>query len=307
VKKTAIIIVNYNGWKETLECLESLSKLRIANCELRIVVIDNGSTNNSVQRISKWLSSVKNFPPAELIELKENRGFSGGNNYGIRFALENGNDYILLLNNDTLVRLDFLDKLIRRAERDSTIGIVGPKIYFAKGFEFHKDRYVRSELGKVFWYAGGNIDWGNMYASHRGVDEVDIGQYDKSGKTDFVSGCCMLVKREVFEKIGYLDSQFYLYLEDLDFCLRAKQSGFKLIYEPKAVIWHKNASSSDKPGSKLHQYYQTRNRLIIGMRYSPIRTRLALLRESARFLMANGIRKNAVLDFYLYKWGKAEL
>ena len=117
----------------------------------------------------------------------------------------------------------------------------------------------------------------------------------------------MLVKREVFEKIGYLDDQLYLYLEDLDFCLRAKQAGYKLIYEPKAVIWHKNASSSDKPGSKLHQYYQTRNRMIIGMRYAPMRTRLALLRESTKFIKKDEVHKKAVLDFYLYRWGRAEL
>jgi hypothetical protein len=239
--------------------------------------------------------------------LKENKGFSGGNNVGIKLALESGNDYILLLNNDTLVKPDFLEELTKTAKSGNKIGIVGPKIYFAPGFEFHKERYKKNERGSVFWYAGGEIDWENMYASHRGVDEVDIGQYDNKGKTDFVSGCCMLVKREVFEEIGCLDDQLYLYLEDLDFCLRAKEAGYKIIYEPRSEIWHKNASSSDKPGSRLHQYYQTRNRLILGMRYAPLRTKLALLRESVRLLKKGGIRRRAVLDFYFYRWGDGKV
>ena len=143
-----------------------------------------------------------------------------------------------------------------------------------------------------------------MYASHRGVDEVDQGQYDNSEETDFITGCCMLIKREVVEQVGFLDNNLYLYLEDLDYCMRVKQAGCKLVYEPTAKLWHKNASSSDKPGSKLHQYYQTRNRLIIGMRYASIRTKLALFKESFYHLRQGGVKKKAVLDYYFYNWGK---
>lgn len=314
MKNISIIIVNYNGWEDTLDCLTSLSKAQSSNpnrnkygtrhgLKARIIVIDNDSTDNSAEEIQKWLSSTKNLLSAELIELRENKGFSGGNNVGIKFALESGDDYIVLLNNDTLVKPDLLEELIKTAKSDNKIGIVGPKIYFAPGFEFHKERYKESDKGKVFWYAGGEIDWKNMYAEHRGVDEVDRGQYDRRQETNFASGCCMLIKREVIKKIGFLDEQLYLYLEDVDFCLRARQAGYKIVYEPKAVIWHKNASSSGKPGSKLHQYYQTRNRLIIGVRYAPWRTKLALLRESLRFLRDGGVKREAVLDFYFYKWG----
>lgn len=145
-----------------------------------------------------------------------------------------------------------------------------------------------------------------MYASHRGVDEVDKGQYDVKEQTEFASGCCMLVSREVFEEVGYLDDDLFLYLEDLDFCLRSIKEGYEIIYKPKAMVWHKNASSSDKPGSKLHQYYLTRNRLIVGMRYAPIRTRVALLKESLKFFQKGGVLRKAVRDYYLYNWGKWE-
>jgi len=222
----------------------------------------------------------------------------------IRYALRKGADYIMLLNNDTLVDKDLISRLLEGMHRQEKVGIVGPKIYFAAGCEFHCKRYKENERGKVIWYAGGIIDWKNIYCSHRGVDEVDIGQYDKQEQTSFVSGCCMLVRKEVLEKIGLLDNKYYLYLEDVDFCLRARRAGFKIVYAPSAFLWHKNAESSGKPGSPLHVYYQTRNRLLLGIKYAPLRTKLALLRESLSVLKDNGVRKKAVVDFYLGRLGK---
>lgn len=306
-KKASVIILNYNGWKDTVFCLETLGRLQITNYKLQIIIVDNASEDKSVKKIKKWISSLENFPPVELVELRKNLGFSGGSNIGIRFALEDKSDYILLLNNDTLVDSEFLKRLVKTANSDKEIGIVAPKIYFARGYEFYAERYKENEKGRVFWYAGGEIDWKNMYAEHRGVDEVDKGQYNRRQETDFASGCCMLIKREVIENIGFLDEQLYLYLEDVDFCLRARQAGYKIVYEPRAVIWHKNASSSGKPGSKLHQYYQTRNKLIVGIRYASFRTKLALLRESLGFFRDGGVKREAVLDFYLYKWGRKGL
>ena len=203
-----------------------------------------------------------------------------------------------------MVDPNLVTELVKTANKK--VSIVVPKIYFAKGYEYHKERYTKAEQGKVIWYAGGKIDWNNMYASHRGVDEVDRGQYDVSEQTEFASGCCMLLSCELFEEVGYLDDDLFLYLEDLDFCLRAKRVGYEIIYAPRALVWHKNASSSDKPGSKLHQYYLTRNRLIVGMRYAPLRTKLALLKESFKFFQKGGVLRKAVRDYYLYNWGKWE-
>ena len=299
MKKIFIVILNWNGKQDTFECLKSLRELRIMNYELRIIVVDNASEDGAVEEIHK------KFPQVVILENKVNLGFAEGNNVGMRYSLENGADDVVLLNNDTLADKSLVIELLKTAESDSQIGIVSPQIYFAPGFEFHKDRYHEDERGKVIWYAGGILDWQNVLGSHRGVDEVDHGQYDKPEETDFATGCCILIKKEVLEKIGFLDKKYFLYYEDVDFCQRARMAGYKIVYAPKAVIWHKNAASSDKPGSKIHVYYQTRNRLIFGFRYANFRAKMALFRESLKFLIQNGIKRKAVLDFYLGKFGQS--
>ncbi|MDP1721735.1 MAG: glycosyltransferase family 2 protein [Candidatus Gottesmanbacteria bacterium] len=304
----AIILVNWNGKKDTLECLASLRQVKSQKSppkvdqplaeKVKVIVVDNGSTDGSVEAIRN------NFPDVEVIETGRNLGFSGGNNAGIRRAREQGADFVWLLNNDTVVDKNALTTLID-ACRDSRVGIAGSKIYFASGREYHKERYQETELGKVIWYAGGFIDWENMYASHRGVDEVDKGQYDKTEETLFVTGCSMMVRKEVFEKIGLFDEKFFAYLEDLDYCLRAKRAGYKLLYAPQSVVWHKNAGSSGV-GSETHQYYMTRNRLLMGMRYASIRTKFALAREALRFFVTGpSTHRKAVVDAFTGRWGKA--
>jgi len=296
--KVSIIIINYNGKENTLACLKSLKKLQATSYKLQAIVVDNGSSDGSVAAVKE------EFPQVEIVELKQNAGFTGGNNVGIKLAMNRGADYILLLNNDTIASADFLSRLLAAAEKDSQVGITVPKIYFAAGYEFHKDRYRKSERDKVIWYAGGKIDWGNMYGSHRGVDQVDTGQFNAPQETDFATGCCMVVKAEVFEKIGFLDDRLFLYLEDLDFSLRAKQAGYKVVYVPQAHLWHKNAGSSGA-GSGLHDYYLTRNRLLIGWRYAPWRTKLALFRESlGRLFGGRKWEKIGIRDFYLGKFGR---
>jgi GT2 family glycosyltransferase len=140
---------------------------------------------------------------------------------------------------------------------------------------------------------------------HRGVDEVDKGQYDVEKETDFSSGCCMGIKKEVFGKVGFLNERYFLYYEDNDYSQRVKEAGYKVIYTPKAVLWHKNAGSVGGSGSNLQDYYITRNRLLFGMTYASLKTKLALFKESIKFLL-NGRKwqKKGVLDFYLRKFGK---
>jgi len=298
MKKIALVIVNWNGHIDTAHCLESIKRMNIPNgLMVETIVVDNGSTDTSVAYLSKT------FPWVTLLTLGENLGFTGGNNIGIQYSLKKGADYIWLLNNDTIVDSHVLS--IVHAFSNDSVGVAGSKIYFSPGHEYHKNRYSKKEIGKVFWYAGGLVDWDNMYASHRGVDEVDTGQYDVLIDTAFVTGCSMMIKREVIEKIGKLDDHFYLYLEDLDFGLRAKLSGFRLVYFPKSIVWHVNAGSSGGAGNPIHDYYITRNRLLIGLRYASLRTKFALFREAVRFLrIGNPIKKQAVKDFFLNKWGK---
>jgi len=299
MKKVFLIILNWNGGGMTVNCLHSLKSIKTDGMDIEIVVVDNGSTDNSLKLIEHFkLEIKKSHLKLRILRNKINLGFAEGNNVGIRYALKNGADYILILNNDTTVDKDLLVQLIKQASLDNRIGILGPKIYFAPGYEYHKERYKLNERGKVFWYAGGLIDWNNVYCSHRRVDEVDKGQYDKVEETDFVSGCAMLVKKEVFEKIGLFDPRYFLYLEDADFCHRAKKAGFKVVYTPPGKVWHYNASSSEV-GGPLHDYFFTRNRMLFGTKYAPLKSKLALLKESVKLLLVGRRwQKLGIRDFY---------
>lgn len=297
MKKVALVIVNWNGIDDTRRCLVSIHEMRIDKAELEIIVVDNGSSDDSVARIAK------EFPEVRILALDTNLGFTGGNNTGIRYAMLHGADYVWLLNNDTIVHKNALS--IIGVFEDPKVGIAGSKIFFAAGHEYHKKRYRADQKGKVFWYAGGLVDWDNMYASHRGVDEVDVGQYETEVETVFITGCAMMIRRSVIEKIGVLDDKYYLYLEDLDYCLRARAVGFFLRYYPRSIVWHVNAGSTGGAGNPLHDYYITRNRLLVGLRFAPMRTKFALIREGLRFLMGqNPEKKQAVMDFLMGRMGR---
>ena len=297
MKKVAVVIVNWNGKSNTLECLRSLSVTAYPK-PFDIIVVDNSSTDNSVSTIRRHFANVY------LLPCRTNLGFSGANNEGIRLALRRSAEYIFIVNNDTLFASNTIVDLVQSMECRSTCGIAGPKIYFAPGYEFHKQRYKQKEYGKVIWYAGGIIDWANVAGFHRGVDEVDYGQYNKEEETDFVSGCAMMVKRSVFEKVGIFDERFYLYYEDLDFNIRTKKAGFSLIYVPSSILWHKNAGSSHS-GSNLQDYYLTRNRLLFGFRYAKLSTKLSLLKESVRLArVGRPWQKRGVVDALVGRWGK---
>lgn len=291
--KISIVILNYNGIENTLECIKSLNLINKKNIKVELIVVDNCSNDGSREK----LNQLKNI---KLITNSVNLGFSGGMNTGIKFALKFGATHIVLLNNDTYVDPNFVINLYEASKKAD---IISPKIYFATGFEFHKDRYKKNELGKILWYAGGKIDWQNVIGVHTGVDEVDAGQFNRRKEIDFATGCCLMVKKEVFEKIGMLDDKYFLYLEDMDFCIRAKKHGFRIIFEPASVIWHKNASSAGGSGSQLQEYYFTRNRLIFAFKYAKLRTKLAVLRQTFSQIR-NPIKRKALLDFLTFHYGK---
>jgi len=300
MKKVFISIINFNGKMNTLECLNSIDNLNLTGMDLNVVVIDNASE----EKLDLEENFLKNAS-LKIILNDKNLGFSGGHNLGIKYALSNNADYVVILNNDTILDKNLVYELLNAFDKDSKIGIVSPKIYFAKGFEFHKDRYKNEDIGHVLWYAGGDMDWNNVIGKHRGVDEVDKGQYEKQKEIDFSSGCCMAVKKEVFEKVGFLNEKYFLYYEDNEYSQKAKRAGYEVIYTPKAVLWHKNAGSAGGSGSNLQDYYITRNRLLFGLAYAPLKARSALLRESFKLLFAGRQwQKKGVLDFYLRKFGK---
>ncbi len=292
--KVAIITLNYNGKKDTLEFLESLKRLQVTGYSVQIIVVDNASSDGSISAIHKQ------FPEVDILQTGGNLGFSGGYNKGLDYAKIWGADYFLLINNDTLIKdPDLVLELIKTIKSDPKIGLVSPKIYFAPGFEYHKDRYKRKDLGKVIWFAGGKFDWDNIGSVHRGIDEIDIGQYDGVEETEIFSGACVLIKKDVLEELEGLDERYFLYFEDSDLAKRAKEAGFKIYYNGKIVIYHK-VSRSTGIGSKITDYYHTRNRLIFGMKYGRGRTKFALLREALKlFVIGRPAQRRGVLDFYL--------
>lgn len=296
--KVFVIVLNWNQPEVTIECLESIEKITPSGYELTTVIVDNGSTDDSLKKLSKF-----NRPGFVIIPNKKNLGFTGGNNVGIKYALTEGADYIIILNNDTLVHKNLITNLLDVA-RDPQVGAVSPLIYFAKGFEFHKDRYKKNDLGKVIWYAGGKIDWNNVYGSTRAVDEVDKGQFKKVEETDFATGTCMLLSSAALRKIGGFDDKYFMYYDDTDLSMRLKKANYKILFDPNSIVWHK-VSTSSGIGSKLHDYYTTRNRMIFGMKYASLRTKVALLRESINLLL-NGRewQKIGIADFYFGNFGK---
>ena len=295
MKTVAIVTVNYDTEADTHALLASLKKIKPADFTFTTIIIDNGS---------KVPFLLEKHEEATVIRLETNTGFTGGYNTGMKKALADGSEYILIINNDTLVAPDMLIQLLAPFEHDKKIGVTVPKIYFAKGNEFHKDRYKKEDLGNVLWYAGGFMDWENVTSVHRGVDEVDHGQYEKQEKITFATGCCMLFKRKVLEGVSLFDERYFLYYEDADLNKRILDAGHTVVYVPQANLWHVNASSSGS-GSALHDYFLTRNQMLFGMKYAPLRSKIALIRQSIRLLTSGRkYQKQGIRDFYLGRFGK---
>ncbi|MBW6440936.1 glycosyltransferase family 2 protein [Patescibacteria group bacterium] len=253
-KEVFIILLNWNNEGDTIECIESLKKNNYKN--YKIIVIDNGSEKESIAKIERQYSDLY------IIKNKSNLGFAGGCNVGTKYAIDNNADYVLLLNNDTTVAENFLTKLIRVGEADEEVGILGSKIYY------------HTEKNRI-WFAGGKVNWLKNKGTHLGLDEIDEGQFNEMKEVDYLTGCCLLVKREVLDKIGVLAEDYFLYYEDTDYSLRAKNAGFKCIFVPESVIYHK-ISRSTKPGSASYIYYHVRNGLVMAKRNGNFFVKLAL-------------------------------
>ena len=298
--KIFVSIITFNNDTDTISCLQSLDKLQKINADLDVIVIDNASD----KPFTIPYDSIFNFK-LQIIRNNDNLGFAAGHNIAIKYALTKGADYILILNNDTILDNKLLKNLPEEAELNKNAGIIVPKIYFERGFEFHREKYSEKDLGNILWFAGGFMDWANIVGKNRGVDEIDKGQFDSTEESELATGCCMLINSKVFLKSGYFDERYFLYYEDSDFTMRIKENGFKVIYAPKAILWHKNAGSSGGSGSLLQDYYISRNRLLFGFKYAPIRTKIALFRESLSFIIkGRNWQKIGVRDFYLKRFGK---
>lgn len=245
-KELSIILINYKRADDTIACIESLYKSSYNNFD--IILVDNGSNDGSVEILQN------KFPNINIIANPDNFGFSEGNNIAIRLALENNYKFFLLLNNDTIVAKDSLTHLIDTIKSQPQIGVTGGKILY----------FNHPEL---IWFAGGSFNFNSSKGKHYGIKEKDIGQYDIYRETDYITGCCLLTKREVLDKIGLLDSNYFAYLEDVDFCLRAKLAGYSIVYQPKAVIYHK-VSTTSSWDSPVYLYFNMRNKILFLSKHS---------------------------------------
>ena len=293
--RVTVIILNWNGWKDTVECLESLFQINYSNFD--VIVVDNDSHDESLEKIRNYASGKinvisdflifnSNNKPIKILEYTKeesehlkvetkflklaskklfliknyaNYGFAEGNNIGIRFAVNILNPkYILLLNNDTVVDQDFLKEMVNIGEINTDIGIIGPKIYY------YNEK-------NTIWCIGGKIDWKLARGLHVGINEVDNGQYDEIKEFEYVSGSAFLIKREVVDEIGLIDKQFFLYFEESDWALRASQNGYKSVYTPKAKVWHKVSKSGGGITKTLGLYYITRNRWLFMKKWANVK------------------------------------
>ena len=273
--RVAIILVNYNSCAETLACLQSLRQVSYA--DRSVYVVDNASED-----VSELREALKEYPEVRLLALPENGGFSAGNNAAIRKALDDGADYILLLNNDTEVTPDFLTRLLSLAEQKPNAGIVTGKILYF------------SEPDRI-WYAGGEVLFDRGSIIHCRYNEQLLPKEDEEKeqprRITFATGCLMLIPAEVLRKVGLLSEEYFLYSEDSDYSLRVLQAGYEIWYEPQAVIYHKVGASS-KGSSFLSQYYMLRNDFYVFERYSPEGERKKVIRKVIIRRLKDAVRGN---------------
>ncbi len=244
----AIILVNYINVDVTKQCLDSLMNITYNN--YKVYIVDNASPKESIDK----LKSLKEKYKFILIESNKNLGFAGGNNLAIEQAKLDNAEYFLLLNNDTLVESDFLTQLVTRATSDGNIGVTTGLIMY----------YPQKEL---VWYAGGDIDFKHNRTIHYGIKTKISNELLISKEVSFVSGCCMLISRKVIDDIGGLPEDYFMYYEDEDYCIQISQKGYKMIYEPKAKIYHCVSISSGGEMSPFSIEWSNRSRRLLEKKY----------------------------------------
>ncbi len=244
MKRLAIVVLNWNGLADTRALLATLRPLRMPEgWEASTIVVDNGSTDGSAASLSA------EHPEVDLLALAENRRFAGGNNAGIRHALERGADAVMLLNNDTAADPGLAERLLLALEQEPGAGAAAPLIYFGPP-------------SPVIWYAGGRCIPALGWTSHRGLRARDRGQYRSVESTGYLTGCCLVAPRAVWERVGLLDEGYHIYAEDADWCLRARAAGYRLLFVPTARLWHKvSASSGAMSPWKIYQRLRANLRL----------------------------------------------
>lgn len=239
MKKVCVVILNWNGGSLTLGCLEALQKSDYASLEY--IVVDNGSTDGSLEQI------INVYPTVTVIKNAANVGFAAGCNQGIAAGLKQGADYLLMLNNDTWVNSRMISTLVRVAMDHQDRAATLPKIYVDK----HLSR---------LWFVAGEVNYWMGLFSNPAYNSFDDGRFDSITDAAYASGCCILMPKGVVERVGGFDSNFFAYVEDVDWSIRCRREGFRLIVCPDAKLWH-GVSATGKKNSSMMRYLLTRNHL----------------------------------------------
>lgn len=320
-KKVYIIILNWNGWRDTIECMESVYQSSYPNYQ--VIVIDNGSTDGSEERIlnhakEKSIAFIRynretaekgGLPGKEValshlsmifIQTGNNLGYAGGNNVGLRYVLNRGDyEYIWLLNNDTVIDRDALTEMVKLAETDERIGMVGSKLLY----------YDRPNILQA---AGGCriVSWmGN--ASVIASNEEDSGKWDYPFEPDYINGASLLIKKGVTEAVGLMDEKYFLYWEDADWGIRARKKEYRLIYCPKSRVRHKEGGTSGGI-TRATDYYWVRNGLLFMKKFYPVLLPLIPFSYFIKYTIIRLIRRQplnfisfirGILDFFMMRWG----
>lgn len=291
-----IVLVNYNGMNFMPDCLESLSKIDYPSA--KIVVVDNASSDGSPD----WTAT--HYPDVALVRHAENLGITGGNNAGMEWCWENGMDFVLLLNNDTVVAPDFLSRLMAQTEPDC---LLVPKIYF-----YDNQTLINNHLGTFDYWRGIHSDW--FYA------KPDSDASRKVCLATMANTCALLFSQEVSARIGPMDDIYFIYWDDTDFLTRAVQNGLRIKFVPDAVLYHRESSSSGGTNSPLSVYYTTRNRLYFMVKHQKNRFILAFflvyfsftrIVVAATYLLRGqhpqlAALKDAIIDFCRGRTGQAQ-
>jgi GT2 family glycosyltransferase len=238
--KVFVLILSYNGKKWLEECLPSVLAMDYPNYE--VVVIDNGSSDGTAE----YLESE--FPEIQTVAINPNVGYARGFNAGIEYAATHGAEYFLIMNNDTVIDPNAVTELVRTAGKSKDVGFVSGKVYY------HKDPLRLQTAGRL-------NDKLTLVGKHVGFGEYDVGQYDEEREYDFVDDVFLLVKKEVYERIGGYDENFFLHWEETDWCVRARRAGFRILYTPHAKIWHKGMLTTVDGITPLAFFYLTRNQI----------------------------------------------
>lgn len=298
VNKFAIIVLHYCGLDDTLECLDSLEKLDYQSFEL--ILVDNGSTD---------LKTLKErHPHLIFVENEENLGFAEGNNRGIAQAMERGADWIVMLNNDTIVAPNFLQQLAIAAKEHPKAGVLGAKIFF------HDDP-------ATLWYAGGGVDQRLWRCYHTGCGDHDIGdKYRQIVPIEYACGCALAISKEALCEVGGMSPEYFLIWEEIDWCYRLRGADFECLFVPGAHVWHKVSQSfAGGNRSPMWHYFYMRGRLLFIKRHAHLRQRLLfyvrifipellqLLTQSAKKCSRSRAALLGIYDFFRGNLGPGRL